>query len=140
MILPITSLVCVLFGDPLPPAITEPPRIVRADLARPSPRAKAERAQTLLLHKEWTHRIHVLRAEQEAKRAVDEAPAPVPQLMPASVGPSAVVNNYIVVGGSPAPLSPGGGQLAIPPSAGMLPPWWNAAYGPILRRFADSGL
>ncbi len=105
----------------------------RPNLAHPSTRAIAERKQTLEARRDWLKRRHIVLAELEAKRALEEAPAPRPMPQGPSTGPSAMVNNYIVIGGG-MPQQGMPQQFGIPPTAGRVPDMYWAAYWPFIRR------
>ena len=140
MILPLTmtlTLTLMLFGqDPLPPAIVKPPRAAQAEI---DARAKKENHETASMRKAWKQRRHIIRVELESKRAIEEAPAPVPVPHGLSTGGTVVYIPVTVAVGMPAGM---GGQpnMAIPPTVGQLPPYWDCCYGRILRRFNDAGL
>ncbi len=145
MILPIATMLCFSFGDPLPAAIVEPVIIHRAtdvsyerpaNLAHPSERAHRERGATLEARKDWLSRRHMVALEKEVARAWDNPPVPMPQ--GPSMGPQPVIVNVMMP--TPAPSYVPRGSSGIPARAGMPPPYFDMVYGSFLRRFADSGL
>jgi hypothetical protein len=110
---------------------------VTYSLAHPSPRAVHERAQTIEAHRDHVHRIHIVRAEQEAQRAVEEAPAPMPIPRGPSTG-GTIVNLYNVIStGMPTHVHGYPPAAVVPPTVGMAPEAYYYVYMPMLRRFRD---
>ncbi len=140
MILPIATLLCFSFGDPLPPAIVEAPRAWVAteyNLANPSPRAIQERGATLEQHRYFVQHRHNVALEKEVAHAWDNPPA-VPMPAGPSTGSAPVIVNVMTA--TPSPSYIPRGSSGIPARAGMPPPYFDMVYGSFLRRFADSGL
>jgi hypothetical protein len=142
MILRTIAFVLPLLGGDLP-EVDPRPLVRKVAVEKKVPeRARAERTQTLEARREFRHRRHVVRVEAEARHDAEEAPVqPAPVLGAPSTGVSTYISIpvHVIAGGG----GPGAGpspMVGIPAMAGQLPPGWTQVYGPLLRRFQDSGL
>ena len=142
MIIPYATIIALTIA--LPSAIVEPPRH-HVPAVEKKVDAKEEARKTLALRAAWKGRRRALAAERDAVADAKEAPVPPPfnpiggggLSTSTSLTVPVVVHVGMPMGGMGAGPSP---MVGIPAMAGQLPPGWTQVYGPLLRRFQDSGL
>ncbi len=129
MILPIATLLYLSFGTPLPEAIVEAPRArvadVVYDLSNPSPRARAERAETIEQHRDFVQHRHNVALEASVAGAWDNPPVPMMPAGPSTGAQPIVVNVWTA---TPSYMPMPRGSSGIPARAGMLPDAYWMTY------------